>query len=158
MRILVTGMSGTGKSTLLDALRALGYRTVDTDEPGWSEQGSDGGWLWREARMRTLLEKEEGTTLFVSGTVANQVKFYPTFDRIILLSAPREVIVHRLTTRTNNPYGKGSGELEEVLHYLETVEPLLRRGATHEIDTSRPVEEVLERVLEAVNPRSEQNR
>jgi dephospho-CoA kinase len=32
--VLVTGMSGTGKSTALAALRARGFETVDTDEPG----------------------------------------------------------------------------------------------------------------------------
>ena len=35
-RILVTGMSGTGKSTLLAELRRRGYRTVDTDYEGWT--------------------------------------------------------------------------------------------------------------------------
>jgi dephospho-CoA kinase len=31
-RILVTGMSGTGKSTALDELRRRGFEVVDTDE------------------------------------------------------------------------------------------------------------------------------
>ena len=33
--LLVTGMSGAGTSTVLDALARRGHRTVDTDEPGW---------------------------------------------------------------------------------------------------------------------------
>ena len=36
-RVLVTGMSGTGKSTALAELGRRGFRVVDTDEPGWSE-------------------------------------------------------------------------------------------------------------------------
>jgi dephospho-CoA kinase len=35
-RILVTGMSGTGKSSALAELERRGFRTVDTDEPGWT--------------------------------------------------------------------------------------------------------------------------
>jgi dephospho-CoA kinase len=35
--VLVTGMSGTGKSSVLVELARRGYRVVDTDEPGWSE-------------------------------------------------------------------------------------------------------------------------
>jgi hypothetical protein len=35
-RVLVTGMSGTGKSTALGVLRSRGHRTVDTDTDQWS--------------------------------------------------------------------------------------------------------------------------
>jgi len=36
-RILVTGMSGTGKSSALAELGRRDYRVVDTDDPGWRE-------------------------------------------------------------------------------------------------------------------------
>lgn len=36
-RVLITGMSGTGKSTVTAALAALGYRAVDADEDGYAE-------------------------------------------------------------------------------------------------------------------------
>src|SRR4051794_7170333 len=36
-RILVTGMSGTGKSSVLAELGRRGYRVVDTDDAGWRE-------------------------------------------------------------------------------------------------------------------------
>src|SRR5439155_27200234 len=36
-RILVTGMSGTGKSSALAELGRRGHRVVDTDDPGWRE-------------------------------------------------------------------------------------------------------------------------
>jgi len=35
-KILVTGMSGTGKSTALEVLAGRGHRTVDTDTDQWS--------------------------------------------------------------------------------------------------------------------------
>ena len=35
--VLVTGMSGTGKSSALAELGRRGYRVVDTDDPGWRE-------------------------------------------------------------------------------------------------------------------------
>lgn len=146
-RILLTGMSGTGKSTVISELAARGYQAVDMDEPGWSEYASDGDWRWRDDRVQALLSREEGDVLFVSGCAENQVKFYPQFDEIVLLSAPAAVLVERLTTRTNNPYGKHPDELAETLHYLETVEPLLRRGAGHEIDSSAPLNQVVAAIV-----------
>jgi len=62
------------------------------------------------------------------------------------------VIVERLATRTNNPYGKDPDELAQVLWYLQTVEPLLRRGASLEIDTTAPLAQIIDTVLGLVQP------
>lgn len=96
-QILLTGMSGTGKSTL-------------------------GDWVWREDRI----------------------------DAIVLLSAPKDVVLKRLATRTNNDYGKRPEEEKDVLNNIDNVEPLLRRVAHHEIETSAPLEEVVTQLLELV--------
>ena len=84
-------MSGTGKSSALVELRNRGFRTVDTDEGGWSEWRDDGVY-WREDRMEKLLAEEADVPLFVSGTVTNQGRFYPRFDAVVLLSAPVDVL------------------------------------------------------------------
>jgi shikimate kinase len=85
--------------------------------------------------------------LIVSGTTRNQVVFYPLFDHIVLLSAPAEVLVERLRTRTSNPYGRDPAQIAETLEYLETVEPLLREAATLEVVTTVPVGQVADMVV-----------
>ena len=62
------------------------------------------------------------------------------------------MIVERLATRTNNPYGKHPEEFARVLGHIETVEPLLRRRATLEVDTTAPLDQVLETILRLVRP------
>lgn len=153
-RILVTGMSGTGKSSALAELGRQGYRVVDTDDPGWTEwvasrkEAGGGEWLWVEDRMKELLSVDDGRTLFVQGCVRNQSQFYNRFDAVVLLSAPAEVILHRIVRRTTNDYGKAPAERELILHHLKTVEPLLRAGCTHELDASRPLDEVVASLIE----------
>ncbi len=150
--VLITGMSGTGKSSLLEELAARGYRTVDTDYGDYYET-IDGERLWREDRISALVsaEPDDATgVLFVQGTTSNQVVFYPRFHRIVLLSAPAHVLVERLTTRTTNPYGKDPAELAETLECQQAVEPLLRAAATLEVVTTVPVAQVADLVLEHV--------
>jgi len=154
-------MSGSGKSTLVRALAARGYRAIDTDSDEWSEWavdrgaapgGEDGGadWIWREDRLRRLLATADAAPLFVAGCKSNQGRFYPQFDHVVLLSAPTPVLLERLATRTTNPYGKRPDELARILRHIETVEPLLRRSATLEVDTSAPLEQVVETLLALV--------
>jgi shikimate kinase len=145
-RVLITGMSGVGKSSLLTELARRGYRTVDTDYGDYHEM-IDGERLWRVDRIDALLSEEHDGPLFVQGTTRNQVEFYPRFGDIVLLSAPADVLIERLTTRTTNPYGKDPAEIAETLEYLQTVEPLLREAATLEVVTTVPVEQVADIIL-----------
>ena len=151
-RVLITGMSGAGKSSLLHELAARGYRTVDTDYGDYFKI-IDGESLWREDRITALLASapdELPGALFVQGTTRNQVLFYPRFDHIVLLSAPPEILTDRLATRTTNPYGRDPAELAETLRYQQTVEPLLRASATLEVVTTVPVAQVADIVLDHV--------
>jgi dephospho-CoA kinase len=145
-RVLLTGMSGTGKSSIIQALAARGYKAIDADD-GWCEPLPDGRQRWREDAIGQLLDIEDADLLFVAGCEENQVRFQPRFDLIILLSAPAEVLVERLASRTGNPFGKSPGELDRVLDDLRAVEPLLRKVADHEIVTTKPLGDVVTEVL-----------
>jgi dephospho-CoA kinase len=145
-RVLLTGMSGTGKSSIIQALAARGYKAIDADD-GWCEPLPDGRQRWREDAVGQLLDTEDASLLFVAGCEENQIRFHQRFDLIILLSAPAEVLVARLASRTSNPFGKSPGELERVLGDLRAVEPLLRNAADHEIQTTKPLSDVVTEVL-----------
>lgn len=149
---------------MIGALAARGYRAVDADASGLSEVvsvpddeltglGPGLDWVWREDRIRDLLATDDTGVLFLGGCSPNQGLFYPRFDHIILLTVPAGVIVERLATRTTNPFGKRLEEVGRTLDLIRTVEPLLRRGAGHVIDTSIPLDRVVAEVLRIVGVR-----
>jgi dephospho-CoA kinase len=161
-KILLTGISGVGKSTVTKALAAQGYNSIDADSNDYSEwvevpSGTDEygstlepnrDWVGREDRIETLLATEDAEVLFLSGCAANMRRFLPHFDNIILLSAPETIIVERLASRTNNVYGKHPDEVARILHLKQTVEPRLRSITHYEIDTSAPLDQIVAIVLQ----------
>lgn len=148
-RVLVTGMSGAGKSTALAELAKRGFQVVETDEAPWSEWSeAEGGYVWREDLVAELLSRDDEATLYVSGTVSNQGRFYSRFDAVVLLSAPVDVLLRRIETRVTNDYGKAADEHALVRGHVAEVEPLLRATCTHEIDATQPIADVVARLAE----------
>jgi RNase adaptor protein for sRNA GlmZ degradation len=152
-------MSGTGKSAAVEELTRRGFDAVDTDTDDWCEwtvaprPGDPAGappqpdWVWRADRMRRLLTAPRVRALFIAGCKSNQVRFYDLLDHVILLTAPVDVLLARVATRTNNPYGTREEDREEIARYVREVEPLLRARATAVWDTSTlSVHEVADRL------------
>lgn len=133
VRVLITGMSGVGKSSLLEVLGEWGQFVIDTDYGDWKTPEG----IWDARLMDEVLAGND--SVVVSGTVENQGQFYDRFDHVVLLSAPEEAILERVQNRSTNPYGSSDEERAEIRGYLRSVEPLLRSGATVEIDATRPL-------------------
>jgi shikimate kinase len=160
-RVLITGMSGTGKSAVIRELIARGRQAEDLDTPEWSEwvdanpldgltpaEGKD--WVWREDRVRTLLSRPLDDMLFIGGCAENMGKLFPLIDTVILLTAPLTTIMERLRARSAGGYGSAAEERHKVEGLIATIEPLLRQSADHEIDTNRPVAATVDDILRLV--------
>jgi dephospho-CoA kinase len=158
---LITGMSGTGKSRIIQHLAARGFSAVDLDVPPFSEwvnvmpdpdlpdneviPGKD--WLWNEKKVNELLKRQSVERLFVSGCASNMGQFYPYFDFIVLVTAPDSVMIERLRNRQDNNYGKSIEEQERVLRLKKSIEPLLRQKAHLEIDTTLTIDATISMIL-----------
>jgi dephospho-CoA kinase len=148
MRVLLTGMSGAGKSSLVRELRSRGYAAVDADDDGFSEARADGRWGWRADLVADLLAQDSGRPLFFAGCSEEQGAL--PFDYRVLLTAPKPVLIERLRTRTGNAYGRSDVELAQVLADLEEVEPLLRRSADLVLTTTVPPPQVADTLIEHI--------
>jgi shikimate kinase len=148
MLVLLTGISGTGKSSLVQELRRRGYVAYDADDDGFTQPRPDGAWGWRLDLIGTLFDQYNDRLLFFAGCSDEQTKL--KFGFKVLLSAPVEVIFERLRTRTTNPFGKSQGDRDRVLSDMEWVVPLLRQAADLIVDSTAPVREVADTVVEAV--------
>jgi len=139
-------MSGTGKSTVVGELRRRGYTAYDADEDGFSEPRSEGAWGWQVDKIRDLFARCQSHLLFFAGCSDEQALF--DFDLKVLLTAPEPLMRERLRTRQTNQYGRDEGEMERILADLRQVEPLLRQTADLVVETTQPVGEVADRILQ----------
>ncbi|QAY64710.1 hypothetical protein ET495_02700 [Xylanimonas allomyrinae] len=142
-------MSGAGKTEALRGLAARGHAIRDLDYDGYSvlRRAPDApvGWeqLWDLPKVEALIDAHTSGALFLAGTVRNQGVLRDRFDAVVLLTAPRDVLLARVAARSDNPYGKDAAGRAQIEHDIDAVEPLLRRGASHVVPTDRPVGEVV---------------
>lgn len=143
-RVLITGIPGTGKSSVVRALQGLGHEAYDLDE-GWSEPAPGGGRRWRADAVGALLDVAglvpgaAGDAVFMAGRVDGRAGLPGRFEHVVLLSAPPAVVAQRLHARTRPG-------VDDVGVWAR-VEPGLRAGCDHEIVTTAPVAEVVEDLL-----------
>lgn len=168
--VWVTGNSGTGKSTVCGVLRARGYVALDADEDGfsrWIDRAKGEvvmdppypvpeGWLDRygwaivRERVETLVEESRFRIAFLCGSAENEAEVRDLFDVIVCLVINEDTLRHRLATRTTNPFGQHPEELAAALEWNPRMRAIYeRRGATI-IDASKPVTEVVDSVIDAV--------
>ena len=131
---------------MIRQLQLMGFHAMDADD-GYTRIDADGFQQWNETAVDALLVDERADILFFAGCEENMIDYLSRFDCIVLLSAPKEVLLRRIEDRTNNPFGKTQIERERILFDLEHIEPRLRKIANFEVNTDDDFELVVEQIL-----------
>lgn len=131
---LITGVAGTGKSTICKELKSLGMDAFDADyERGvayWQNKitgenakfptyrrrnwSSKHHWLWDLNILQSDLWKNSGE-VYVFGTSDNKQEAYYLFQKIFFLVTNPDMIERRLIARVDNNFGKQEQERNLVL-------------------------------------------
>ena len=149
MRVLITGMSGVGKSSVVAELQRRGHAAHDVDDGLTYLDSSDNRWHWDLPRMRDLLDRSE-LPVFVAGCSEEQVLLH--WDKRVLLTAPADVLLRRIDARPRG-FGKAPRERVLILTDVAEVEPLLRASADLVVDATQPLHDVADAVLQVLGTR-----
>ncbi|HYH36530.1 MAG TPA: AAA family ATPase [Candidatus Saccharimonadales bacterium] len=123
--ILITGLPGSGKSTVCAELKLRGYEAYDGDEDHlakWYDRKT-GRAAAKEVEECTpeflqvhsrdisrgtvarLASKAHGKLVFLCGDPENEAELQDLFTKTFALVVNEDVLRHRLATRTNNDWG-----------------------------------------------------
>ena len=132
--ILVTGISGSGKSFLSERLEKMGYnahniediknlcywinkktnrkaKNYNTDDIKLVKQHD---WICDKNKLKKLIRKNPRGIVFYCGIASNLDDLLPLFDKTFLLKVNQKVLRKRLSIRTSNKFGRTS-EVQKMI-------------------------------------------
>ncbi|HCP08868.1 MAG TPA: hypothetical protein DIT25_03670 [Candidatus Moranbacteria bacterium] len=170
-KFYITGISGVGKSTVIDELNKKGIKSFDIDvidglchwEHKESKEKADYqpgiGKEWLEAhdyycdtkKLKEIIDESEGEErIVVCGLAKNQDDYMDIFDKIFLFYCDEKIFLQRLKTRDTNDFARDESEQKYLLNeYKDFKDKMLKHDAIL-INTEDPVEVVLEKVIKEI--------
>lgn len=169
MKIFITGIAGTGKTTVLSELQKHGYVVIDLDATGicrwknketqefveYGETGRDYEWLTKHGwycdveKLKQIMSViREDEDVFVAGIAENIEEVSQEFDKVFIITASDTIVKERLNARTSNHFAKKEEEQDFVLEHskklLENIKDFI------EIDANKSPTEVAEEILKSI--------
>ncbi|MCA9356309.1 AAA family ATPase [Candidatus Nomurabacteria bacterium] len=144
--IYITGISGTGKTTLFNEFVKKGYSALEIDEfshwenretgdriswsPGASKEYLDTHrWVCDMGALNSAIQGLQDENIYIFGVVDQNP--FDFFDKVILLQCSIETAFNRVDKRSDNPFGKGEVEKQWIKGWKDGFESdLLDMGAT----------------------------
>ncbi|MGA3150000.1 MAG: AAA family ATPase [Candidatus Saccharimonadales bacterium] len=167
-KYLITGVAGTGKSSVAKELQKRGYAAYDTEvgfsyyvnknsgeravrpthpKLKWYEEHER---VFNEQVLNNIFKKHSDEPLFICSITANQKKYYPSFDKIFLLTSPDELLAKRIHSRTDNHFGKHPLELARVISRHQAFDDELKAAGAIVIDSTQSITKVVDQILESM--------
>ncbi len=169
--ILITGVNGSGKTTICAELKAMGYQACDMDkkrglfmlvdketrEPIPSHDNANLGkvrateWICDTAKLSSLIEADVEGVSFYCGSASNMHDILPFFNKIILLQVDEKTTRERLTSRdNNNDFGKTIEVQDWIIGWKKTWEDkMVARGAVI-VDAHGDSKDVAEKIVSLI--------
>ncbi|HSZ43341.1 MAG TPA: AAA family ATPase [Trebonia sp.] len=176
--IYITGMPGSGKSTVCDELKRRGHVAYDTDNdsiaffynnvtgkaikrhipaadrtPEWRAQYA---WKAKRETVEGLLADTEGATIFLCGVTANDVdELWDLFAKVFaLVIGDEQALRTRIANRREDGYGKNPHELAALLEWQRTAAADFEELGAILVDATEPLEKVVDTILAQAAPGS----
>jgi dephospho-CoA kinase len=168
---LITGLPGSGKSTVCAELKARGYEAYDGDEDHLAKwyNNKTGLPVDRKDENRTpefaqthsrdisratlegLISKAHNESIFLCADPENEDELNDLFSKAFALILDDKTRNQRLVTRTNNTWGKLPYEREYSEAYGKKWEAIRLQFGYTSIDATQPTKVIVDQILKEVS-------
>lgn len=152
---LIEGVSGTGKTSVCDALARRGFHAVHGDREvayqGDPQTGEprDGiaheNHIWDVAKVRAIAGDRSHAATFFCGGSRNFGRFIELFDQVFVLEVARDTLQERLASRPADEWGGEPAQRAMIMRLFETREDLPENAIP--IDATAPIDRVVDDIL-----------
>lgn len=165
--IYITGVPGTGKTTVQRELERQGYQAYDIDQPRFGGptnlvtgeptvvppiEERSAQWFdrheWRVSRsaIEKLKRQSDGKVVYLCGTATTEHLIWDLFDKVLYLQIDEATLRSRLANREGNDFGKTEEEVQMILgRFREAQESTKSLGVTL-IDATKDLGAVVEQI------------
>jgi dephospho-CoA kinase len=161
--IYITGISGSGKSSVCKKLKKRGYTAFDTDKDGVAyfyhnetdqpvterisheertpEWRSQHTWKALRETVEKLADQSQDEPVFLCGVTNNDAdELWDLFSQVFALTMDEVTLKQRIRERTNNDFGKNPHEFADLLRWQQTATKDYRKLGATLIDATQPIE------------------
>lgn len=169
MITLVTGVSGTGKTTVCRELKKRGIVTIGIDEEPhlayWvNKHGepfvgdevdfneaflAEHDWMCDTSMLKKLIETSEKPVV-ICGNCENIVDCMQLCNQTVLLACDPDVFLARIEAREGNNYGKTPAAKEALLGYYQADNEKIMKAGAKMVDASQSLEAVVGEVCQYI--------
>lgn len=170
--IYITGVAGSGKSTVMEHLTKLGYETHGVDEEGFAdwinrETGETAlfpddessvdfhswykkySWVLSKERIQQLAQESRiaSKAVFLAGVADGESIVRDLFSHIVYLAVDEATVRRRIEERENNSFGKTPEEMADTLKWLRENDTRYKTDGSTVIDATQPPIRVAEDII-----------
>lgn len=168
--IYITGIAGSGKTTVLKEIKRRGYEVHDADEKlsFWANKSSgarfhandhkpttdpkffeEHEWHMDKQGIKELANTSDRTT-FIGGAVVNEKDVWEYFDKVFVLYVNNEALTQRLIHRADKDFGKAEHELKHVLKLNSEVPAKYKSLGAMVIDATQSTDKIADEIISSI--------
>ncbi|HLN18774.1 MAG TPA: AAA family ATPase [Patescibacteria group bacterium] len=164
-KIYITGVAGTGKSSVIVELRKRSIEAFDIDNRDmcyWVDKNGNRAeyrtgigkeWIAKhdyicdKEKLKKLIESAKDNLIFISGISDNQNEYIEWFDNVFLLQCESNQLLNRLKNRDTNDFAKEESEQKFVLDMQNDFDEKALKNGAIPINSNSNVIRVTDKIL-----------